>query len=440
MRTRPVCLALSGAIALGFACDSDPSTASEKPKAEAKAESEANPAPDAKTDAKPDPTSQKAGKKKRAEHKGLEKKTPDQLKKTRTDLRARLGEGRKLVKSGDLEGGVLAYNTLLRIDPHYGPALGELGWAHFKGNELELAQRYTSRALKLARDDKRRGMLLYNLGRVAEARDDKAAASDHYTRSLSVRPNATVEKRLAGLTSAGIRPPTTAVRNGLPLLSPTPFTSIESACEFLKNESMCPTDTCELAAAPSEGPEAGGMLLVDDWAESCWHPAIRGAGGWWIFASALYRQYGSEIDQNVDKLSTAAMTAGTTTTVTFRFEDHVYEREWSMGDLEDGDELPGDDSTDSEGLVICRSTDAGVSCTRPIVSKLRRLSGDGESGPNYTAKLVVQDDSLIVSDVVTSGSVDYLNPGDEWGSTYVLRAGSYPLDSLSTPDAPGAGG
>ncbi|MCA9634583.1 MAG: tetratricopeptide repeat protein, partial [Myxococcales bacterium] len=91
----------------------------------------------------------------RAPTKVLAKKSDDELRETREALRDALNEGRRLVKEGDYAGGVARYEGLLAIDPHYGPALGELGWAAFKAGDLKKAQAMTLRALKGASEERR---------------------------------------------------------------------------------------------------------------------------------------------------------------------------------------------------------------------------------------------------------------------------------------------
>jgi len=61
----------------------------------------------------------------------------------------------------------------------------ELGWTELLAGDLEAAYRHTTAALKLCEDQPVRGALLYNMGRIAEARGDKAGATTYYQRSLN---------------------------------------------------------------------------------------------------------------------------------------------------------------------------------------------------------------------------------------------------------------
>jgi hypothetical protein len=110
-----------------------------------------------------------------------------------------LNEGRALVKKGEHAAGIAKYREVLAIDGSDPAALAELGWAAFLANDLELAASATEHALRFSRAANQRGMLLYNLGRVFEARGENEGARDLYVRSLAARPNATVLARLEAL-------------------------------------------------------------------------------------------------------------------------------------------------------------------------------------------------------------------------------------------------
>ena len=78
----------------------------------------------------------------------------------------------------------------------------ELGWAEFKVGRYESAKAHTLKALTRAPDNDRRGMLHYNLGRIAEAQDQTEVAVAAYELSLALRPNDVVAGRLDNLTHA----------------------------------------------------------------------------------------------------------------------------------------------------------------------------------------------------------------------------------------------
>jgi tetratricopeptide (TPR) repeat protein len=72
----------------------------------------------------------------------------------------------------------------------------------FQQKRLGPAAAHTSRALLLEPEGRRKGALLYNLGRIAEDQGEPDKAADHYRRSLAVRPgNGEARKRLDALTA-----------------------------------------------------------------------------------------------------------------------------------------------------------------------------------------------------------------------------------------------
>ncbi len=84
-------------------------------------------------------------------------------------------------------------------DPRDARQLGDACFRSIKAQDFDTAERECRLALARADSDRTRGAVLYNLGLIAEARRDFAAARDHYRRSLAVRPNATVRARLEAL-------------------------------------------------------------------------------------------------------------------------------------------------------------------------------------------------------------------------------------------------
>ena len=113
-----------------------------------------------------------------------------------------LKEGRKASKANDYKLAVAKYQAANKLIPGHPGVMGELGWAQFHNGQTKLAYANLQKALKLAVKPSRRGALLYNLGRVLEARGDTAnvaSALKYYERSLAVRTNAIVQKRFDAL-------------------------------------------------------------------------------------------------------------------------------------------------------------------------------------------------------------------------------------------------
>ncbi len=129
----------------------------------------------------------------------LERPSKEEAEAGRKELAKLLGEGRKASKAGDHSTAIERFRAALKLNPAHAGVLGELGWAHFKAGELDPAEDVLLRALRHSRTDEGRGMVLYNLGRVHEAREDFESAATYYARSLERRPNDTVKARLEGL-------------------------------------------------------------------------------------------------------------------------------------------------------------------------------------------------------------------------------------------------
>ena len=119
-----------------------------------------------------------------------------------------LNDGRASVTAGKISRGISNYEKALAIDPNHPAVLGELGWAAYLQKDYIRAISATSQAMESARDPKHRGMLLYNLGRIAEDMGHNDEAVSYYVRSLSLRENDIVAKRLIELSppSAQVKP------------------------------------------------------------------------------------------------------------------------------------------------------------------------------------------------------------------------------------------
>ncbi len=160
----------------------------------------------------------------------------DEAKAQEDAFRDDLSRGRKEVKAKRYAEGIKAFEAALKIDPNHPSALAELGWAAFLSDDLTVAERYTRRAIdSTGASDRTRGAALYNLGRILEERDDKIAAATAYTRSLRLRDNSTVAKRLATLEDGGAKPE-------------------ENECALTKMDGPPPFDLCAAFMAGKLGP------------------------------------------------------------------------------------------------------------------------------------------------------------------------------------------
>ena len=355
-----------------------------------------------------------------------------------------LNEGRKLVKAGDLDAGIVKYRELLVIDPHYGPALGELGWAEFKAGRYDSAEEHTLKALGRAPDDKRRGMLHYNLGRIAEAQDQTEAAIEAYALSLTLRPNEVVAGRLAALShvesAEGVAAEHPAVEayeaahaegaKPVPVLlqvERSGLANIEAVCAALLPDNVDDDESCELLATPSSDATWGVLALDSYGIERYWRPVVKTDAGWSVFEVALYGQHGSEIDQDVDHVASHVVTNEAGSYLFIEYSDHTYERDWSWGELEEDEEIPDSASEDSKGVIICKRGPALV-CAAPISTEWNYWFGDEHD--EYSASVSMKGDTIVIGDVVTLGTVEYSSREYEWDPVRPLPAGEYAFADL----------
>lgn len=120
----------------------------------------------------------------------------------RKTLLRELNRGRSLAKAKDWQAALAAFDKALALAPDDARVLSEVGWAALQANDLNRADAANKRALANASEPKARAAILYNTGRVAEARDQKDAARRAYTESLSLRESSEVKKRLENLGGA----------------------------------------------------------------------------------------------------------------------------------------------------------------------------------------------------------------------------------------------
>lgn len=207
-----------------------------------------------------------------------------------------LNEGRALTQAGDHAAGMAKYRQALEIDPADSAALAELGWAAFLAGEYDTAREHTARALRFADDPKQQGMLHYNLGRIAEALGEGERAADAYVRSLELRDNGTVRKRLIALT--GQAPPERI--DGPSGLEPVAkgLGGLAAACDILVTK-VCQgdygldLDSCKCAPKLVDGApdQSWGLLelaVSPTGTERGWYPAVRTDDGWTLFEIAAY--------------------------------------------------------------------------------------------------------------------------------------------------------
>ncbi len=119
----------------------------------------------------------------------------------RRRFQAEVAEGRRLHHARDFNGALAAFTRALDVMPTDARTLSEQGWAAFFAGRLDDADAALQQAEASTDADDTRllASILYNRGRLAEARDDQAAAIAAYQRSLRLRPHSTTYKHLTAI-------------------------------------------------------------------------------------------------------------------------------------------------------------------------------------------------------------------------------------------------
>ena len=143
-----------------------------------------------------------------------------------------LARGRELAQEGKWIDAVKVFKEATAADPENPIGFAELGWAELQGGSIDEAAKATQRGLELVRDPKTKASLLYNRGRVEEAKGDKAAAKQSYEASLALRPNDSVQKRLESLGGTAPAPQPIA----RPATCAKTFATLAAACDCLVAE------------------------------------------------------------------------------------------------------------------------------------------------------------------------------------------------------------
>ena len=247
-------LRLSHLTILGLAlaaCDSGDAGAKQADEAKsattegAKTEGPEAKAPATKAPATKAPSSKTGVSKALAHDKGpTERKAPklaaDEAKSKAEQFKSAMKAGRDATQAKKYDDAIASFEAALKLDPNHPGALGELGWALFRKGDLDRAHAETMKAMSHVKSPARKGALLYNLGRIEEAQGKVEHALDLYHRSLSVRENEVVAKRVAELEaelSAANAPP-----------PPPTYASIDALCE---------AELLDLVLCPEEGDEDG---------------------------------------------------------------------------------------------------------------------------------------------------------------------------------------
>lgn len=250
------------------------------------------PAPAAPTPAAPTPAAPtaKADKANKAKKPAPAKIT----KEVRAAYKKHLQAGRTLAKATKWPEALKELEAALAAIPGDDRALAELSYAYMASGDHDKARKAGRAAVRAATEPKIKAAALYNLGRVEES-SAPAKAADLYRQSLALRPNATVQKRLAELAGKLSDKPE-------PLACSKPMAEADVCGCLLKSagaegggegegegedEGMGGQPTCELEATDVAGFKLARYSLGDLGEE---HVAVVGQGkaGWGVVASLAY--------------------------------------------------------------------------------------------------------------------------------------------------------
>jgi Flp pilus assembly protein TadD len=370
---------------------------------------------------------------------------PGKVRELRKQYSKLLDEGRTLTKAGKLDEAMVKYRAALEIDPSNPTVLGELGWAQFQANALGDAQTTTMQALRLAQEDKARGMLLYNLGRIAEARSEKEAAITYYRTSLEKRPgNATVQARLdALLAGVAAAAPTTKgldrIAEGVVDLAAACKLIIDESCLDYGGSSDTNADegfgpcTCEptVHSSPDDDDSWGLLsLTIGVGFHEVYFPVVKTSSGWVVFSEIAWA-YNPGVAGIFEEVAfgpteTAPLLPGAAQLqLLFAWKKDRSDSDMGVNEYE---------AEHHEAIVVCAREGAQAWCTKPLVwadSYVRDVEFpvEEEDPPiqheglpvsnQYGATFEWRDGKLVVGKIELEG-----DPGEQ------MAAGEYSLAEL----------
>ncbi len=323
-----------------------------------------------------------------------------------------LDAGREASKAKDYPLAMSKLHTALAIRPGHGGALGELGWAAFNAGKLDEAEGYTRAALLDAADNNRRGALLYNLGRIDEARGDSATAISQYESSLAVRPNPTVEQRLAQLRAAT---PTAVV-------APTRVAGAEALCsaqaqaQAIADSVECTCEVVDATSGNGQGWLEAAQLVTScqgDWSIEMHDLAVRDADGWRNVGTFM-TGYGGGTDhaEGSARLELVELdpSVGLEVRITTQFED------WASDGYDETIDGRVYAVSEQATTIVC-GADAGGWCVT-LPTSLR--SGTHAFAENEVDAITSEFEATLSFD--GAGSVSFTTTHAQWSGTKQLRA------------------
>ena len=320
----------------------------------------------------------------------------------RAEYHLRLGAGRKLAKAQKWAEAIVALDAALVAIPGDDRALGELSWAAFSAGDYKRAREAATASVRAATAPKVKGAALYNLGRAEEASGNLAAARAAYEDSIAVRPNKTVQQRLAGLAATAV------AGNSLPCATPAPEASI-CACltASIDPEDRPPPEQASCTLAPAGVPDFQiARYMISEVGEENLMIVGRQADGW-----AVVEQLGSVYNPGMAGISeewttnpAVESTVGGRAVIKFTGHNARSDSDLGLDELE---------FEDTDVLVVCVRGQAGAPIRCPVNVVTDRVyvresmgmaeSDDAEIRAMQTPGLPIRSENRIAVDIGDDG-------------------------------------
>ena len=279
-------------------------------------------------------------------------------REARATYRKQLDAGRKLARATKWPEAIAAFEAALVAVPGDDRALSELSFAAMNAGDALKARDAGRRAVLAATEAKVKAAALYNLGRVEEPTQPSAAAA-LYRQSLALRPNKTVEKRLADL---GKALPATAAPEALPCTAPV---TRDALCQCLGETSELPPEErqCELTDTKVDGVAYATYALSGIGEQAVM--IVAGAGDRWQVVGRLgtiYNPGAFGISEEWSLTDVSEREVGGHRVIELRTTTSRNDSDLGINEVE---------SEEREDVVVCVRAAAGALPTCPLAATLR---------------------------------------------------------------------
>lgn len=301
-----------------------------------------------------------------------------------------MDDARVLHRKKDYTKAIARFSDALALFPDDPRALNERGWAELFAGKLDAAEADTRKAIARTTDTSLVGSSYYNLGRIQEEQGKVQDAIVSYRASLRVRPNQTVQDRLATLSPDSVGPARLAA---VPMTGP--FTDLAAFCTRLKAERpdydafTCDPASTELgdytgaSTAPPVAPytEVRVLAAMGEPADTLYNLAVRLPDGWYV-AEELARAYNPGafgIFEAIDKatLEVKDVVPGGAPEVVYQYTHHRSDEDAGIAEVE---------TNEGRYLVVCGGSPK-PSCVGPLLVGAhdeRSVIGEGDGGKHET--------------------------------------------------------